>query len=142
MIAFISIKYHADNRNRARIEAISSALEQQGYTTRCVVRDIEQWGAIELDSEMLMRRTFEEIDASAVCIVDLTEKGVGIGIEAGYAYAKRIPIIVIAQQGSDVSTTLQGIAQRVVVYSAIDELGDMLRNISTISDEHKLMEET
>jgi nucleoside 2-deoxyribosyltransferase len=141
MIAFISIKYHADNRNRERIEAISSALEQRGYTTRCVIRDIEQWGTIELDTEMLMRRTFEEIDASAICVVDLTEKGVGIGIEAGYAYAKRIPIIVIAQQGADISTTLQGIAQRVVVYSAIDELGDMLRNISTVSDERKIMEE-
>jgi len=29
-------------------------------------------------------------------VVDLTEKGVGVGIEAGYARARGIPIVTIA----------------------------------------------
>ena len=46
-----------------------------------------------------MQRTFSEIDLSHLIVIDLTEKGVGLGIEAGYAYAKGIPIAVIAKKG-------------------------------------------
>jgi nucleoside 2-deoxyribosyltransferase len=36
-----------------------------------------------------MRLTFEKIDICDLVIIDLTEKSVGLGIEAGYAYAKK-----------------------------------------------------
>ena len=54
--------------------------------------------------------------------MDLTEKGVGVGIEAGYAWAQGIPIVTIAKRGSDVSTTLQGISQAVLWYDEFDDL--------------------
>ncbi|CAG0945333.1 hypothetical protein ANRL1_02271 [Anaerolineae bacterium] len=119
---FLSIKYHADERNRARIEAILSALEQNGFTAICIVRDVEQWGRIQFDANELMAHTFAAIDASDLVIVDLTEKGVGVGIEAGYAHAKRIPIVTLAQRGADISTTLQGISRDVIFYN---EPGDL-----------------
>ena len=55
-------------------------------------------------------------------VVDLTEKGVGLGIEAGYAYAKKTPIVVIAKRGSDISTTLQGISQKQFLYEKFEDL--------------------
>ena len=114
MRAYISIKYRADNSNRDCIEKISSALEQNGFETVCITRDIEKWGQIELSPQELMQRTFTEIDSSHLIVIDLTEKGVGLGIEAGYAYAKGIPIAVIAKKGSDISATLQGISAETV----------------------------
>ena len=69
-----------------------------------------------------MRRTFAEIDASDLVVVDLTEKGVGVGIEAGYAHAKQIPIVTIAQRGADISATLQGISRAVFFYDGLDDL--------------------
>ncbi len=65
---------------------------------------------------------FEVIDSSQVVVIDLTEKGVGIGIEAGYTDAKEIPIITIAEYGSDISATLRGISQRVILYKNFDDL--------------------
>ena len=112
MRAYISIKYREDNSNKNCIEKISFALEQNGFETVCITRDIEKWGQIELSPEELMQRTFAEIDSSDLIVVDLTEKGVGLGIEAGYAYAKGIPVVVIAKTGSDISATLQGISQK------------------------------
>ncbi len=52
----------------------------------------------------------------------MTEKGVGLGIEAGYAYAKGIPIITIAERGSDISETLKGISKEIFFYDNIEDL--------------------
>ncbi len=116
MKAYISIKYHPDNRNRERIQAISAALERCGWQTVCIARDLEEWGRVCFNPQELMQRTFDEIDASHIIVLDLTEKGVGVGIEAGYARARGLPIITIAQTGSDISTTLRGISRRILFY--------------------------
>lgn len=131
--AFITIKYHPDLRNRALIEALSAALAANGYSTICVVRDVEQWGALSFSPAELMRRTFALIQQSAVLVVELSEKGVGAGIEAGYAHALGKPVWVVAQAGSDVSTTLAGIAAAVRVYSHPDELAGIFAGLSAAS---------
>jgi hypothetical protein len=114
--AFISIKHYPDNRNRERIEAISAALEQYGWQTMCIVRDVEEWGRLRFTPQELMQRTFDAIDASRIVVIDLTEKGVGVGIEVGYARARGLPIITVAQTGSDISPALQSISRRVMFY--------------------------
>ena len=103
-------------------------LSQNDFETVCIARDIEKWGQVELSPHELMRRTFAEIDSSNLLVVDLTEKGVGLGIEAGYAYAKQIPIVVIARKGSDISTTLQGIAQKLFLYDEFEDLADFFED--------------
>ena len=128
MKAYISIKYREDNSNKDCIQKISAALEQNDFETVCIARDIEKWGQVELSPHELMRRTFAEIDSSHLIVVDLTEKGVGLGIEAGYAYAKQIPIVVIARKGSDISTTLQGIAQKLFLYDEFEDLADFFED--------------
>jgi nucleoside 2-deoxyribosyltransferase len=125
MQLFLSIKYHADQRNRAQTEAILSVLEQAGHQTCCVVRDVEQWGKFAFTPAELMARTFAAIEASDAVIVEETEKGVGLGVEAGYAYARGIPVIVVAPPGADVSETLQGIALSVQRYAAPADLRGM-----------------
>ena len=122
MKAFISIKYREDNSNKDCIENISTALEQNGFETVCIARDIEKWGQLELSLQELMQRIFAEVDSSHLIVVDLTEKGAGLSIESGYAYAKQIPIAVIARKGSDISTTLQGISQKLFLYEKFEDL--------------------
>jgi 2'-deoxynucleoside 5'-phosphate N-hydrolase len=122
MRAFLSIKYHADHRNRQPIEAITAVLQKAGWETICVTRDIEGWGERPLAAPALMQHTFAAIAESDLVIVELSEKGVGLGIEAGYAYACQIPIVVIAPTGSDISTTLQGIARQVGWYGSYDDI--------------------
>ena len=126
MKAYISIKYRADNSNKECIEHISTALERNGFGTVCIARDIEKWGQVQLSPHDLMQRAFAEIDSSNLLVVDLTEKGVGLGIEAGYAYAKQIPIVVIARRASDISMTLQGIVRELFLYDEFGELNQIL----------------
>ncbi len=124
--AYIAIKYHVDQRNRERIEQITAALARIGLDSLCIVRDVEAWGQVALDAATLMRVSCEALDASELVVVDLTEKGVGIGIEAGYAYARGIPIVTIAEAGADVSTTLEGISRSVSFYRDAEELERVL----------------
>jgi len=77
---------------------------------------------------VLMQKSFHEIDKSDVIIVELSEKGVGLGIEAGYAYAKGIPIITIARSGSDISQTLRGISQDIFFYESYTQLKQVWSN--------------
>jgi nucleoside 2-deoxyribosyltransferase len=130
MKVYLAIEYHPDNKNRERIEQISTALEQQGFEAICIARDLERWGQVQFEPTELMRRTFAQIEASDLVVVELTEKGVGVGIEAGYAYARGIPIITIAGKGSDISATLQGISQRLFLYEDFDELARFLQTLS------------
>lgn len=125
MQLYLAIKYHADQRNRASIEAITAVLAAQGHTVFCVARDLEQWGAVTLAPDELMHHSFQAIDAADVVLVDLTEKGVGLGIEAGYAYANGIPVVTIASAGADISETLLGITTQLFFYTDYPDLAQL-----------------
>jgi len=119
---YLAIKYHPDARNRTFVEELSAQLASRGHDVSCVARDIEKWGHHELAATELMEASFRLIDASDLVLVELSEKGVGLGIESGYAFARGIPVMVAVRTGSDVSTTLRGISAQVVEYAGLEEV--------------------
>lgn len=130
MKAFISIKYKEDGSNRKLIEDISSALEENQIESYSMFRDCQKWGDVKIEPEEIMEIAFENLDDCDLFIVEFSEKGVGIGIETGYAYANNIPIIVVAKEGSDVSSTLRGIAKDILFYDSADELGQKFKALN------------
>ncbi len=129
MQVYLSIKYHHDQSNRELIETISSAIEACGVDSLCVARDLERWGAVVFTDQELMQRSFAAIQASDLVIVELSEKGVGLGIEAGFAVAVGKPLMIAAPVGVDISHTLAGIAVDVVLYENATALAGALRPI-------------
>ncbi len=132
MHAYLAIKFHEDFCNKQLIEEISDALREAGVSTTIMARDFEKWGSVKFEPQELMEKTFEEIDKSDLLVIEFSEKGVGLGIEAGYAYAKNIPIIVIAKNDSDISDTLKGIAKHVLFYDSPEELADKIKELNLI----------
>ncbi len=130
MKIFVAFKFKEDYSDKAFVESVCGALEKSGLETVVMVRDFEKWGEVYLTPQELMRLTFEAIDACDVHLVEFSEKGVGLGIEAGYAYAKGKPIIVIAREGSDISSTLRGIVKEVLFYKDTAEIGDLFKNVN------------
>jgi 2'-deoxynucleoside 5'-phosphate N-hydrolase len=134
--AYLAIKYHPDNRNRGEIERLSAVIGRCGLLPVCVTRHVEHWGAIALEPQELMLKTFALIDSCVVVIVVLNEKGVGLGIEAGYARAKSIPIVVLISNGKEVPTTMRGICDVVIEYadeaSSAVLMEDTFRRLSII----------
>jgi nucleoside 2-deoxyribosyltransferase len=125
MKLYLAIKYHANQRNRPVIERIAEVMTAQGHDLFCIARDLEQWGALSFPADKLMQYTFQIIASSDVVLVDLTEKGIGLGIEAGYAHALGIPVVTIAQTGTDISETLRGIATTAFQYTDYTELAHL-----------------
>ena len=120
--AYLGAKYYEDNRNRQDIKLLSKVLKRNGIETVCIARDIEKWGNTQLSSKELMQRTFYEIEHSDIVILEMSEKGVGLGIEAGYAYAKGKPIVVLIEEGKGLSNTMQGVASIVISYRDPEEI--------------------
>jgi nucleoside 2-deoxyribosyltransferase len=116
------MKHFEDNRNRQLIEDITSLLSGKGFETINIIRYFEKWGEVNLSAQELMQKTFEIIDNCNIVLIDLTEKGVGLGIEAGYAFAKHKIIITIAETGANISKTLEGISTEIFAYDSLEEL--------------------
>jgi len=114
--AYLAIKFYEDCRNQELIEKISDVLKEIGIKTIVMVRDYEKWCKVRFKPEVLMKKTFDCIDKSDILIVEFSEKGVGLGIETGYAYSKGIPIIIIAKEGSEISNTMKGVAKQILFY--------------------------
>ncbi|TCT17192.1 hypothetical protein EDC18_101490 [Natranaerovirga pectinivora] len=136
MKAYIAIKYHINLENKELIEEISNALEVNKIKSCCIIRDKEEWGRKTFSVEELMSISFKEIEISDFIVVDLSEKGVGLGIEAGYAYAKGIPIITIAKEGKDISNTLKGISKKIYTYEESSDLVNYFKRLKETSIIH------
>ena len=125
MKAYLAIKFKTDFSNKEEVEDITSALDKDGIKTVNMV----QYGNDAFTPQELMQKTFEEIDASDILVIEFSEKGVGLGIEAGYACAKQKPIFVIAKKSSDISSTLEGIAKEVIFYDKPEDLVGKIKEL-------------
>jgi 2'-deoxynucleoside 5'-phosphate N-hydrolase len=126
MKIFFGKKFKGDFSDRVFIENFASLLTKKDIEMTSIVRDYERWGEATITPSGLMEETFRSIEEADTVLIEFSEKGVGLGMEMGYAYAKGKPVIVIAKEGSDISTTVQGIAEKIVFYTEIDEIPEKL----------------
>lgn len=128
--AFMSLKFYDGDVTKRKIDEITEALRKAEIENFVMIRDVEKYGEVEIPSKDLMSKyAFPAMDACDMLIIEFSEKGVGLGIGAGYAFAKNIPIYVIAKTGSDISSTLKGIAQEIIFYNKPEELTQKFKKI-------------
>jgi nucleoside 2-deoxyribosyltransferase len=127
---YLAIKFHSDHRNRELIDQISAVFEAHGLATICVARDFEEWGEIKFEAHDLMQVALDAIRQSDALVLEFSEKGTGLGIEAGYASAFDIPIFVLHRPGADVSTTLRGVSSGVFGYPDDESLNSAVARIA------------
>ena len=68
------------------------------------------------EEKEMMNIAFKEIDKSDFLIVELSKKAIGVGIEVGYSFAKRKPIIYIKRKNAKHSTTVDGCSDFIIEY--------------------------
>jgi len=129
MRAFLSIKFWGDDRNRRDVEEIISTVEELGGEVFCFRRDAEKWGEMEFEPKEMMRITFNEIDQCDFLIATVADWPIGVGVEAGYAYAKGIPVICICSVDKELANTVAGLADYVIRYQDYDDLNKKLSPI-------------
>lgn len=126
MQAYISISFSKKNELEKEVQAIKNALGKFGISGFVFV-DEYQFSAKE-EKEM-MQKAMEDVEKSAILIAEVSEKGIGIGIEVGYAKAKNIPVIYVRNSSSEHSTTVSGIADFKIIYENVIDLEEKLEKI-------------
>ena len=123
---FLSISFPGNYRNREHVEAVIAAIESASCSVFCFVRDAEDWGQKRFEPEDMMRRTFAQIDESHFLIADVADWPIGVGVEAGYARAKGIPVICICPTTKRVASTVAGLAAHTIAY---EDYGDLAKKL-------------
>ena len=122
--SFFALKFHDGEEDKAKIEAIEKALNQAGVTITVIARDVEKWGnaRIPKGKTLMTDYAFPAMQQCDCNIIEFSEKGVGLGINAGYCYAIGKPIFIIAKTGSDISTTISNLATKIIFYDTPKDL--------------------
>ena len=126
MQAYISISFSKRKELEKEVQAIKNALQKCGISGFVSV-DEYQFSAKQ--EKKMMQNAIEDIEKSAILIAETSEKGIGIGIEVGYAKAKNIPVIYMRNSKSEHSTTVSGIADFSIIYSDEKDLEEKLEEI-------------
>ena len=129
--SFFALKFHDGDEDRAKVESIEKALNKAGITITVMARDVEKWGKAEIPKgkTLMTDYAFPAMKKCDCNIIEFSEKGVGLGINAGYCYAIGKPIFVIAKTGSDISTTISNLATKVIFYDTPEDLISPFRQI-------------
>ena len=123
MKIFLSIKYYDDMRNKNLIEKICNILK--GNEVFVFAKNIQNYGECIMTPKEVMEKAFSEIDSSDILLAEASNLSIGVGIEVGYAYSKKIPIYLIASKKSFVSNSIKGISSKSLFYEKIDEISSL-----------------
>ena len=122
--SFLALKFHDGEEDKAKVEAIERALNEAGIEITLMARDVEKWGGAYIPEGKTLMKDYA-FPAMVKCdcnIIEFSEKGVGLGMNGGFCCAKGKPIYVIAKRNSDISLTMQNVAEEVIFYDDPEDL--------------------
>lgn len=130
MKAYISISYVG----RLSLSSIVYAIEQ------CLLLNniqsfvfVDQYNFALEDEKKMMAQAMSDIKSCDILIAEVTKKGIGIGIEVGYAKAMGKPVFYLRDAEAEHSTTVSGISDYRVIYvdenDLVAKLDDKLKEI-------------
>ncbi len=117
--AYLAISLSNRPQFDEEIAALKKVLESRGIALLVFVDNYH----FDLGEEKaMMRQAFSDIDKCELLLVEMSKKAVGAGIETGYAFAKKIPIIYLKRQAQTYSTTTGGCADFFINYEGVPDL--------------------
>ncbi|MDR0193661.1 MAG: hypothetical protein LBI73_00945 [Myroides sp.] len=123
---YISCSFSMQKELKEAIDTIKKAVETVDYTSFVF---IEQYTFDITQEREMMQRALLDIDKSCCLLAETTDKGIGIGIEAGYAKAQGKPVVYIRKSEVSHSTTMSGMADYHVLYRDTKDLSEQLSSV-------------
>jgi nucleoside 2-deoxyribosyltransferase len=126
MKAYISVSFSKRQLMHKEITAIMDTLKELNISSFVFVDNYK----FDLTQErQMMKQAMIAIDNCDILIAETSDKGIGIGIEAGYAKAKGKTVIYLRQKDTEHSTTVSGISDFQIVYLDTNDLQNQLTDI-------------
>lgn len=126
MTAYISVSFNNRKSIQEELTAIAETLIENGIVPFVFVDSYK----FDLSQEKeMMQHAMADIDRCDLLIAETTDKGIGIGVEVGYAKAKNKPVIYVRKKTSEHSTTVSGISDFQIVYCDKVELRKQLTSV-------------
>jgi len=126
MTAYISVSFANRNFLEKELNAIAEMLTHFNIIPFVFV---DQYKFDATQEREMMQQAMNDIDSCDLLIAETSHKGIGIGIEAGYAKAKGKAVIYLRQKNAGHSTTVSGISHFQIVYSDTNDLQRKLANV-------------
>ncbi len=122
---------------RAHTEQLISELENLGLRVRCPARDIEDWGAVGFGPAEANRKLLELVADADALLIDLVDN-YGVGVPAGYAAAKGIPVLVAISEGNRIPRPFRGVATTEIYYNSPAEVATRVKaSLESVTKTHK-----
>ena len=79
--------------------------------------------------QQMMQQAIIDINQCDLLIAETSHKGIGIGVEVGYAKARGKTVIYLRQQDAEHSTTVSGISDFQIIYFDVIDLKRQMRDV-------------
>lgn len=89
---------------------------------------VDQYSFAADQEKEMMQTAFTAIDNCAYFVAELSKKAIGVGVEVGYAFAKKKPIVYLKKKEAPYSTTVAGCANFIIEYEEIKDTFPQLGN--------------
>ncbi len=123
MKAYISVSFSKRKLVDKEITAIADTLNELNLSSFVFVDNYK----FDLTQErQMMEQAMVDIDKCDILIAETSDKGIGIGIEVGYAKAKGKTVIYLRQEDTEHSTTVSGISDFQIFYTDTTDLKKQL----------------
>ncbi|MBN9295950.1 MAG: nucleoside 2-deoxyribosyltransferase [Filimonas sp.] len=126
MRAYVSISFSNKQLLSTTLHAITETLSQFNIAAFVFVNN---YSFKHTDEKQMMQQAMRDIDDCNLLIAEVSDKGIGIGVEVGYAKGKGKPVIYLRHTDAEHSTTVSGISDFHIIYADNADLQVQLSNI-------------
>ncbi len=123
MKAYIAVSFSKRKSVDKEINAIVEVLNEWKISAFVFV---DHYQFDKSQERQMMQQAMADIDNCDLLLAETSDKGIGIGIEVGYAKAKGKTIIYLRQKDTAHSTTVSGISDFQIVYTDTTDLKKQL----------------
>jgi nucleoside 2-deoxyribosyltransferase len=123
MTAYISVSYSKRKSLDPALTAIAETLH--GFNIDPFIF-VDHYQFDPAQEQAMMQQAMADIERAYILIAETSDKGIGIGIEVGYAKAKNKPVIYLRQTNAEHSTTVSGISDFRIIYDDVIDLKKQL----------------
>jgi len=130
MQAYIAISYNKRKELQSELDTVKNVLKEYSIIPFVFV---DNYNFNSTQEKEMMQTAFTEIDKCDLLIAEVSDKAIGIGIEVGYAKAKKKPVIYLRHASAEHSTTVSGASDCIAIYADTIDLQKQLNEILKLS---------